>query len=285
MESTASPGSDGRDDPPRDVPTWPPWIILIALLAGLGLAVVTAIAVAVATGTSGRSAAATPVGVTLAGNVVFDLSFVAAALYAVSRTGVLRTADFGFRRAPLRAAAAAALGGAVLYYVATAAYAAIFGLHKADKLPQGLNVSGSNGALVAVAIFVCVVAPICEEFFFRGFLFGALRGALGRAFGERGAMLAAAVVVGLLFGAVHSGSAPVEYLIPLGFLGFVLCLVRWRTGSLYPCMALHSANNALALGVNQLSWSALAILGLILGAWAVTAAVTWPIGARSPAVR
>ncbi|MGH2896194.1 MAG: CPBP family glutamic-type intramembrane protease, partial [Solirubrobacteraceae bacterium] len=71
-------------------------------------------------------------------------------------------------------------------------------------------------------------------------------------------------------------------LIPLGFLGFVLCLVRWRTRSLYPCMALHSANNALALGVNQLSWSAPAILGLVIASWLVIAAVVGPLGRRSP---
>ena len=66
----------------------------------------------------------------------------------------------------------------------------------------------------------------------------------------------AAVITGILFGLAHTGSASSQYLVPLGFLGFVLCIVRWRTGSLYPCMALHSANNALALGVNQLSWNA-----------------------------
>lgn len=267
-----------------DVPPWPAWIVLVGILVGLGLAVVTAIVVAAATNTAGRSAASTPVGATIASNVAFDLSFVVAALYAVSRTGRLRAADFGFRRATARRAALTALAGALLYYVVTAGYAAVFGLHKADKLPQGLDVSGSNGALVGVAIFVCVVAPVCEEFFFRGFLFGALRRTLGAA-GERGAVFAAAVIVGGLFGAVHAGSAPVEYLIPLGFLGFVLCLVRWRTASLYPCIALHSANNALALGVNQLGWSAPAILGLMLGAWAVIVVLTWPIGARAPAIR
>ena len=41
-------------------------------------------------------------------------------------------------------------------------------------------------------------------------------------------------LTGLLFGLAHTGSASPQYLIPLGFLGFVLCLVRWRTGSLYP---------------------------------------------------
>jgi hypothetical protein len=47
-------------------------------------------------------------------------------------------------------------------------------------------------------------------------------------------------------------------------------------------MALHSANNALALGVNQLSWSALAIFGLVIASWLVIAAVTGPLSARAP---
>jgi uncharacterized protein len=81
---------------------------------------------------------------------------------------------------------------------------------------------------------------------------------------------------------VHTSSASPQYLIPLGFLGFVLCLVRWRTRSLYPCMALHSANNALALGVNQLSWSALAIVGLVVASWLVIAAVVGPLARPSP---
>jgi membrane protease YdiL (CAAX protease family) len=67
------------------------------------------------------------------------------------------------------------------------------------------------------------------------------------------------------------------YLIPLGFLGFVLCIVRWKTRSLYPCMALHSLNNSLALGINQLHWNAAEILGLILGSLLVIGAATVPL--------
>ncbi len=33
--------------------------------------------------------------------------------------------------------------------------------------------------------------------------------------------------------------------------GFGLCLLYWRTGSLYPCIALHALNNSLAFGVSQ----------------------------------
>ena len=91
----------------------------------------------------------------------------------------------------------------------------------------------------------------------------------------------ASVLVALLFGLAHLGSAPAVYLIPLAFLGFVLCLIRWRTRSLYPCMALHSANNVLALGVNQLSWSAPAIGGLMLASWLVIAVITGPLSAKN----
>ena len=79
-----------------------------------------------------------------------------------------------------------------------------------------------------------------------------------------------------------ASQAPAVYLIPLAFLGFVLCLIRWRTRSLYPCMALHSANNALALGVNQLGWNVSEIGGLMLASWVVIAVITGPLSARAP---
>jgi uncharacterized protein len=93
----------------------------------------------------------------------------------------------------------------------------------------------------------------------------------------------AAILTGILFGIAHTGSAQAQYLIPLGFLGFVLCLIRWRTGSLYPCMALHSVNNSLALGVNQLHWNGGEIIGLIAGGLAVVGALTLPLAGRSAA--
>src|SRR5207302_2458062 len=123
---------------------------------------------------------------------------------------------------------------------------------------------------------------VTEECFFRGFIFGVLRRMPVKIGGRNTGTWIAAVLTGILFGLAHTGSASSRYLVPLGFLGFLLCLVRWRTGSLYPCMALHSINNALALGVNQLSWSAPAILGLILASWLVIAAVAGPLAPRSP---
>jgi membrane protease YdiL (CAAX protease family) len=79
---------------------------------------------------------------------------------------------------------------------------------------------------------------MCEEFLFRGFIFTALRNWRGT--------LPAAVITGLVFGGVHVTSAPALDLIPLAGLGFGLCLLYRRTGSLYPCMAAHSLNNSIA---------------------------------------
>ena len=268
----------------RDVPPWPLWTVPAAIVLGLGLGTVATILVELAGAVGGSGLSHPSPAVSIAGDVVFDLSFVAAALYFTFTAGRGRLADFGFRRASVRRSVTAVILAVIGYYVVTAVYGVVFRLHGKDKLPSELGVNHSTGALIGAAIFVCVVAPIAEEFFFRGFVFGALRRIPVNVAGRDLGPWLAAVITGLLFGAVHLSSAPVQYLIPLGFLGFVLCLVRWRTGSLYPCIALHSANNSLALGVNQLGWSALEIVGLIVGAWAVAAVISWPLGRSSPRV-
>ena len=102
-------------------------------------------------------------------------------------------------------------------------------LHGTDKLPSELGATHSTAALVAAAVFVCAIAPMAEEFFFRGFIFGGLRNIPLRIGRFDGSPWLAAVITGILFGLAHTGSASSKYLIPLGFLGFVLCLVRWRT--------------------------------------------------------
>ena len=94
--------------------------------------------------------------------------------------------------------------------------------------------------LVPSAGLTCVIAPICEEFLFRGYIFSALRNWRG--------VWPAAILTGLIFGGVHATSAPALDLVPLAALGVGLCLLYWRTGSLYPCIAAHCLNNALAFG-------------------------------------
>jgi uncharacterized protein len=275
------PASTRTHDRGPDEPPWRIWMAPAAVLLGLAVGQVAVILVEVIGHTAGSSLTHPTPAVSIISDVVVDLAFVAAAIYFTSLRQRSTPADFGFRRITLRRGAAAFLAAGVGYYVVTAVYAQIFNLHGQEKLPSELGVNRSTAALAAAAVFVCVIAPMAEEFFFRGFLFGTLRRwrimVLGREIGT----WAAAVVTGILFGLAHTGSASSQYLIPLGFLGFVLCLVRWRTRSLYPCMALHSFNNSLALGYNELHWSAAGILGLIAGSWLVIGAVTWPLSAPS----
>ena len=100
-------------------------------------------------------------------------------------------------------------------------------------------------------------APIAEEILFRGFFFTALRNAMPT--------LLAAISTGVLFGLVHVIGTPFPLIVPLAVLGFVLCLLYLYTGSLLPCMALHSINNAIAFGVS-LKWPLAATLALVIAA-------------------
>jgi uncharacterized protein len=218
--------------------------------------------------------------VNIAGDIVFDLGFVAAAIYIARLLGWTSPSAFGFRRAsfvrvlwllPLLAA---------VYFIATAAYASLLSLHGSEQLPKGLGSTSDTAAMIGVGVFVTVIAPICEEFFFRGFIFGQLRSWLSsRAWGP----WVAAMITGLLFGAAHTGSAAAKYLVPLAFLGFLLCILRWKTGSLYPGMAMHSINNSLAFGIDELHWNAAELAAMSLLAVAAIAAIAGPLGWREPA--
>jgi membrane protease YdiL (CAAX protease family) len=252
---------------------------------GFGIGLVASIIVSVIASAAGSSLTHPTPATSLVEDFVFDVSFVVAAIYFGAMSGHLTPADFGFRRVPWRLGIKAFVLAGVGYYLVTTIYAALFSLHGSDKLPSELGVHRSTAALIGAAAFVCVVAPIAEETFFRGFVFGSLRRWRVVIAGHEVGSWLAAIVTGILFGLAHTGSANPQYLVPLGFLGFVLCIVRWRTRSLYPCMALHSFNNSLALGVNELHWSALGILGLMVASLLVIAAITLPLAAPRVAAR
>ncbi len=268
-------GPDRSDEPP-----WPVWTAPVAVLVGLVVGVLGSVFVA-GIGRAAGSTSTSPA-VTLISDVVFDLGFVATALYFASSSGARppRPSDFGYRRISLWLGVGAFFAAGAGYLIVSSVYQSIVKLHGTDKLPTDLGISTSTAALVGAAIFVCVLAPIAEEFFFRGFIFGALRRWHIKIHGHQIGTWVAAVETGILFGLAHTGSAAAQYLIPLGFLGFVLCIVRWKTRSLYPCMALHSVNNSIALGYNELHWNGGEILGLLAGSLAVIAAVTLPLASR-----
>ncbi len=275
--------SESSDDL-ADVPPWPAWTAPAAVAGGFVLGLVTSVIVGIGAKAGGSSLSNPTPAVSLIADLAFDASFVAAALYLARLTAHARPSDFGFRAVRWATAVGGVVAAAIGYYVISAIYASALHLHGNEKLPKELGVSKSTAALVGATIFVCVVAPIAEEFFFRGFIFGALRRMRIEFAGHQIGTLLAAIITAILFGLAHTGSASSRYLIPLGLLGFILCLLRWRTRSLYPCMALHSLNNSLALAYGQLHWSAGEILALMVGSLLVIAAFTGPLAARAPAV-
>jgi membrane protease YdiL (CAAX protease family) len=263
-------------------PAWPLWIAPAAVALGFVLGTMLAIVVAVIGHAGGSDLTHPGPAVNLISDVLFDAAFVAAAIYLAARTRRPAPADFGFRRVSPGLGVGAVLTAAIGYYALSAAYGSLVHISGKEKLPSELGISHSTAALVGATVFVCVIAPVAEEFFFRGFIFGVLRRMTVNLGGHDLGPWIAAAITGILFGLAHTGSASSQYLIPLGLLGFVLCLVRWRTGSLYPCMALHSLNNALALGVNQLNWSAGEILALMAGGLVVIGLITAPLSRGAP---
>jgi membrane protease YdiL (CAAX protease family) len=268
--------TEPADETPERTPYW---IAVAAVLFGLVAAIFFQVIIAVIGSSSGSSAAHQTPAMNNADNYLLDLSFVGSALYFTTVSSLRRRVDFGYRRIPWRTGLAALLAAGAAYYVVTLLYSLVFKLHGTDRLPSGLGVHHTGWAIV-VALYVCAVAPMAEEFFFRGFLFGILRRMRVAVAGRPVGPWIAAAIVGILFGLAHFDSAQPEFLIPLGFLGFVLCIVRWRTRSLYPCMALHSLNNSIAFSANEhLGWGAGGAVALIVGSLVLIALVTGPLSA------
>jgi hypothetical protein len=225
-------------------PRWKPWTAWVALIAAFGGALIGALIVGIVGAVAGADISDPTPAINIAATIVQDLCFIAAALLFASMAGRPLPAQFGLRPTSVRKALIWMAAAFLAFYVVTAIWVSIVGGDTNDsKLTDELGVDRSTAALLASAFLVSVVAPIAEEFFFRGFFFAALRNWRG--------FWPAAIVTGLVFGAIHAGSADAALLPPLAFFGFALCLVRERTGSLIPCILLHCVNNSLAFGVTQ----------------------------------
>ncbi len=103
-----------------------------------------------------------------------------------------------------------------------------------------------NGALGERALFVAVIVligPLLEELVFRGFLWRVLEGDARPV----GAILGTSLV----FGMWHLDPIQSVGVLPLSFF---LGVVRWRSGSLGPCIAIHVLNNGLAAATILAGW-------------------------------
>lgn len=174
---------------------------------------------------------------TLAQALVFGVAAVAVA----RMTGPVRARDFGLVRARLAPTAGKTVFVAGVYFSLLAAYAALVHLTP-DDAPEKLGAGDGTLGMIGFIFTAALVAPVAEEFFFRGLVFRAMSNGMG--------VVVGAIVSGLFFGALHISSLSEERLlqvVPLALLGVLFALLYAWSGTLYAPIALHATNNSLAV--------------------------------------
>ncbi len=182
-------------------------------------------------------------------NIAFGLWFAEAFVFFGAPYIVLRLSGYdafkaaGLGRPWIAGAAFGFLVGAVNFFALVVPLQYFSQSLAPKELVEFFDVSGIFKRQTPIELFgvvtgVCLAAPFCEEFFFRGLM---QRG-VEQAAGSKKALLVTAVV----FSAFH--------LDPIGFLarcelGFVFGLLMLRSGSIWPGVFAHLANNAISVGI------------------------------------
>ena len=97
-----------------------------------------------------------------------------------------------------------------------------------------------------VVICLGVVPGVCEECFFRGYLFNGLKQHLNATW----TIVVSAVAFGLFHVVLAGGAAP-ERLLPSTLMGLLLGWMAYRSGSIVPSILLHAIHNSTLLIVVQ----------------------------------
>src|SRR5215210_5257504 len=273
------PDGDGRPGT-GDLGPVPAWAPLAAMVAAFVIATLAYLVIAAGIEASGGNVSTGgPPGLVISATLVQDAALIVAAIvFASMWARGLTPASFGLRRVALGPAAGWTVLTFIAFWILTAIYISLVGEPDQQELTRDLREEESLSALVGYGVLLAFVAPLAEELFFRGFVFGVLREKIGVAFG--------AIATGVVFGLVHVAGSPIETVGVLIILGVLLCVLYQQTGSLLPCIALHAINNAISFAATKsVPWPAavLIVLGSTGAAVWVAASVTrWPAlpGAR-----
>jgi membrane protease YdiL (CAAX protease family) len=256
---------------PPAVPLWVPFVVLAAVVIVIGLIGVAAIGVLAAVDAS-VDATNPPDSFTIALTVVQDIVFVLAAWIAVRLVrGGAGPGDFGLRLVPARRALAWAVGLYIGFWVIAGLLVAIFGSPPEQEIVQELKRQDAVAVLAGYAVLTCVMAPLAEEFFFRGFMFTTFARRLGPVW--------ATVIVAIVFGLVHAPGSPLLGVVVLAVFGAALCILYWRLRSIVPGMALHALHNSISFAATKgfPGWGLVLLAGAAVGlVLAVAAAVARP---------
>jgi membrane protease YdiL (CAAX protease family) len=172
--------------------------------------------------------------------LVWDEVFALAtpALVAAAGSNLLPSAYLRMSRARPHTIALGFLAGAAGYVFASALMAAVSTLlpgEWVESFDLSRLLAGPGWRKWAFAAAAALVAPVCEEMAFRGYLLTTI--------GLRRGPVAAIVVTSVLFAFFHLDPVRLAALLPLGAL---FGWLAWRAGSIWPAVAAHAANNATA---------------------------------------
>lgn len=107
---------------------------------------------------------------------------------------------------------------------------------------ESLLASWENVPTWAIVLCLGIVPGVCEECFFRGYLFNGLR----QHFGAAGTIGLSAIAFGLFHVVLAGGAAP-ERILPSTLMGALLGWVAWQSGSTIPSIMLHAIHNSTLL--------------------------------------
>jgi uncharacterized protein len=268
MESAVSPPPQPPELPENARPRWPWWYGPVGFLAGAVTGLLTA---GIAWAALGVDDPEESPGAIIVGTLLLDGSLVVVALLFASFVRRPKAWHFGLRRTPFWPAVGWAALGMATFYVLAVAYSVVVQPDIEQTVAEDLGAEESTVGLVAAGFMIICVAPFAEEFFFRGFFYGALR--------TRFSVAVAATIDGIVFGLIHfqGGTDGLLIVPPLAALGVVFCLVYEQTRSLYPVVALHSINNSIAYAAQADGGAVSAVFGpLMLVACAVVPRFTRP---------
>lgn len=240
-------------------PNWPAWYGL----AGLGMALVlTVLASTILVGAlkaAGANVDGNSSGITITATLIQDAALAASAIWLAAQTARPRPWHFGLRGTPLLRAVKWMAIGFAIYFLFQLVYVAAVKPDQEQSTLRDLGAGNGGSVTILVGFMVVVVAPVFEEFFFRGFFYGALR--------NHFTFLTASLLAGGLFGLIHAPSG-IEAVPPLMVLGFAFCLIYEATGSILPAIGLHALNNMVAFGADKDgNWAVAGVFaGLVLAA-------------------
>jgi membrane protease YdiL (CAAX protease family) len=197
------------------LPPWRWWMGLVGVALGLAIPIVLGVIAGIGVAISGGDAGDLPSGVLIALTFFQDLGFIAAAVFVARMARRPSARDFGLVTTPFWRAVGIVVGVYVAFYVVTGIWASLLNLDDQSDLPDELGADTSTAALIAVMVLVCVMAPVAEEFLFRGFLFTSLRASMG--------LWPCAPVTGAGLGAKHPRSSPGGLHVPRPLHGRGVC--------------------------------------------------------------